>query len=57
MAPIGTVPIAPDNVKVDWKFEQWHKFARATYDDNPMLTDIIEEIKKDDESRSVSEDT
>jgi hypothetical protein len=57
MAPIGTVPIVPDDVKVDWKYNQWQKFARATYDDNPMLTDIIEEIRKDDESRSTRETT
>ena len=50
LMPIGTGAITPDDVSVDWTFEQWVQFARARYDSNPMLTDILSTMRKEDES-------
>jgi hypothetical protein len=47
--PIGSDAITPDDVKVR-TFEQWKQFARARYGANPMLTDIISSIRKENES-------
>ena len=49
-APIGSCCIVPDDVKVDWTFEQWQQFARTRYDSSPWLTDIIKSVRNDNES-------
>lgn len=50
LMPIGADAITPDDVKTTWTFEQWKAFARARYDANPMLTDIISSIREANES-------